>query len=111
MTIELINQESFDILVKIQEKHPLLTYQNKGYDYPDKSKWSEEDNIAFKDAEAILRSCVDGFSHFNHFRMSKNAELEVRFQYDYGKNDPTGHQFIGVGYLKLKELRDGFDKS
>jgi len=108
MKIELISQEQLDRLLEIQKEHPLLTYQNNGYDYPDKTKWSEEDNTAFKEVQTILGNHIKGFYSLNHFRISKKGEIEVRFQYNYGY-DGIRHTFSGVGYISLRELTNGFD--
>lgn len=47
MTINLIDIDTYNLLKSIQESYPNLTYQNTGYDYPDKSNWSDEDVAAF----------------------------------------------------------------
>lgn len=110
MKITLISNEEYNVLVKLQLKYPVLTYQNKGYDYPDKTKWNTEETEVFKDIEEFLKEHITGFSSFNHFTISKEEEIQLRFQYNYGASDNT-MPFTGVGYLKLRELRDGFDKN
>jgi hypothetical protein len=108
MQIELISQEQLDRLLEIQKKHPLLTFQNDGYTYPDKTKWSDKDNTAFKESEDLISKHIKGFSSLTHFRMSRKGEVQIRFQYDYGY-DGVGHSFTGVGYITLRELMKGFD--
>ena len=93
--------------MEIQKEHPLLTFQNDGYTYPDKTKWSDEDNVMFKEAQEIISKHIKGFSSLTHFRMSKKGELQIRFQYNYGYDG--GHYFTGVGYITLRELMNGFD--
>ena len=108
MKIELINQQQYDILKKLQESHPILTFQNDGYEYIDKSKFDEQDKATFNAIESLLRKHIVGFSWFNNFCHSKRTgKLLLRFQYNYGAEDNT-MQFIGVGYLELDELLNGF---
>jgi len=110
MTIDLITKEQYDQLVLIQKGFSALTFQNEGYQYPDKSKWTEEDIEAFNTAENIISPNIVGFSKFNHFKTRKTGEVVIRFQYNYGADEDSGtsHSFTGVGYLGLEELYKGF---
>jgi hypothetical protein len=108
MKIELISQEQFNRIVEIQEKHPLLTYQQKGYDYPDKSEWSEEDLTVYDEVTEILKKHIVGFSSFTNFNFKGETGTRLRFEYNYGAEDNTMY-FIGVGYISLRELHNGFD--
>ncbi|MCA9495768.1 MAG: hypothetical protein KC589_02405 [Nanoarchaeota archaeon] len=108
MQITLINQEQYNRLKEIQFNYPTLTYQNKGYDYPKTDEWSEDDNKAFKEVEDLLKEHIRGFSKLNHFRISKKGEIQLRFQYNYNWRG-YGLPFIGVGYIDLKELLNGFN--
>ena len=74
MRITLIEQHEYDMLMKVQAEHPNLTYQNKGYDYPDKSKWTPEDLEAFKKCEDFLKQCIKGFREFNHFILRNSGK-------------------------------------
>ena len=107
MTINLIDTPTYDRLVEIQNSYPNLTYQNKGYDYPNKSKWSDEDLKAFEEVKNVLSASIHGFSELNHFRVSTKGELEIRFQYDWS-HDTDSIPFTGVGYIRLSELLNGF---
>lgn len=109
MKIELVSQRTHEILRGIQEKYPNLTYQNEGYDYPDKSKWSEKDMQAHRIASMILHKHVGGFSEFNHFTI-KEGNIAIRLQYNYSYNDEYSRRFVGVGYLRVDELVRGFLK-
>lgn len=108
MTITLLTPEEYLELLSIQEKHPILTYQNKGYDGIDMSKLSEEDLKAFDQVNAILKKSIKSFVKFQNFKVSKHKitkveELVARFQYMYDSH------FQGVGYISLRELLNGFD--
>lgn len=107
MRIKLITPEEHSELIRIQAEHPNLTYQAKGYDVPDKSKWSEEDHHAYKIVTEILRKSVVGFSSFTNFTVRKNGDKAIRLQYCYGAED-NSMSFTGVGYLLIDELSDGF---
>jgi hypothetical protein len=110
MKIELISQQQYDMLKDLQESHPILTFQNEGYEYIDKSKFDEQDEMAFYAIQNLLRRHIVGFYEFNNFyRGKKTGKLMVRFQYDYGADDNT-RSFKGVGYLELDELLNGFNE-
>lgn len=103
MTIELINKEQYNRLLLLQQQHPVLTYQNTGYDNFDKSKMNDSDKEAFSEVTEILKKAIKGFREFQNFRYSKKTnKLQIRFQYNYSPS------FTGVGYLELQELLNGF---
>lgn len=111
MTIEIMDESTYNRLLEIQKKHPKLTFQNDGYQYVDKSTFSEEDLAAFNEVVEILNKHVHHFIEFNNFKLRKlkNVEEEVicaRFQYNW---DPEGNQFIGVGYIPFPAFIYGFD--
>lgn len=108
MTIKLMEKELYNKIVDFQKKHPILTFQNEGYQYVDKTKFTEEDNKAFKEVQTIIGNHITGFISFDNFKISKNNEVKIRFHYNYGADDPTGHSFNGVGYILLEELLNGF---
>lgn len=112
MTIRSITQEELEYLIKIQKEYPNLTYQNKGYDYPDKSKWSENDKLIHEGCSNLFKKHIIGFQEFNHFLLGKDNNIRIRFQYDWGADTPPTERriaFTGVGYLYLNELI--FDKT
>jgi len=108
MTINLIDEPTYDRLIAIYNFYPNLTYQNKGYDYPNKSKWSVDDLAAHKEVTEILKKSIVGFSEFNHFKNRKDGEPVFRFQYNWTADESSGLPFIGVGYLEIQELFTGF---
>ena len=109
MTIETISQEESNRVVELKEQFPLLVYEARGYDTPNKSEWTEENHNAFKEIENLLREHIVGFSSFQNLTVGgKTDELRFRFQYNYGAEDDT-HSFTGVGYISLRELTNGFD--
>lgn len=115
MTIELLTQEEYNMLISIQKEHPNLTFQNQGYQYVDKSKFTEADKIAFDKVTNLLRKNIKGFIEFNNFKIgtdkiSKAKEVCLRFQYNWGA-DTAGVHFTGVGYLTLREFLNGFDEN
>lgn len=106
MEITLIDEPTYNLLKSIQENYPNLTYQNTSYDYPDKSNWSDEDKKQFKIVTGILKKAIKDFVEFNHFKIYKDTgAIVLRLQYHYSVN------FVGVGYIKLDELLNGFDKT
>lgn len=103
MKIELITQETHQKLKSIFENHPALTLQNNGYEYLDKSKFTPEDEAAFKETSEILKKHVHGFSKLHNFRLSKKGRIQLRFNYAWDE------RFTGVGYILLDELLNGFE--
>lgn len=103
MTIELLSTEEYRDLLNLQEKYPKLTFQNKGYEYIDRDRFSEEDKEADETVKEILSKHIEGFVQFNNFLLNKKGELCVRFQYHYSP------AFTGVGYITCRELFYGFD--
>jgi hypothetical protein len=112
MTITLITQEVYNNLVEIYNKYPKLTLQNKGYEYIRKDNLNNEELTKLKEVETILKQVIKGFSSFSNFRTNnKTQELQIRFQYDYSADaEIRTNPFIGVGYLYLEELLNGFRK-
>jgi hypothetical protein len=104
MTIELITERQYDLLLYLYNKYPNLTYENTGYDYLDKNKLSPKEIIIFKVIQRILKRHIHCFVEFNHFKHNKAKEVCVRFQYRWSES------FTGVGYLKLSNLLNGFDE-
>ena len=109
MTYNLISEEDYKTLIRIQSERPLLTFQNNGYEYIDKKKFDQKDQFDFDTVTDILRKSITGFSKFNNFLYSKKGELQIRFQYHYDADLKTqSTPFTGVGYLLVKELISGF---
>lgn len=117
MIINLITEEEYNTLLDIQKNHPLLTFQNKGYEYINKSKLTNDDKNAIGTINAILSKAIVGFSKFYNYCYTISNEIIIRFDYDLSltwNNDidkiikREGIPFIGVGYLYLDELLKGF---
>ena len=109
MTITLISKRDYNKLCSRQIKYSALTFNNKGYEYLDKSKFSKEDKKAFDEISNILSKSIKGFSKFNNFKVRENGDICIRFQYNYNADsDIPQPSFIGVGYLKILELYKGF---
>lgn len=106
MKINLISEDQYNRLKEIQKTYPKLTFNNKGYEYVRKSTFSKEDLKAFKEVSDILKARIIGFIEFNNFQCVKDV-IRLRFQYNYGAAD-NSLGFIGVGYIELDELLNGF---
>lgn len=106
MKIELINQITYNKLLSIYTGFPSLTFQNKGYEYIPKFKLTDLDKEKILEVEQVLRQTIKGFSSFTNFRLFKD-EIQLRFDYNYNY-DGIGLPFIGVGYILLDELLNGF---
>lgn len=109
MKINLITQKEYNKLIRLYKDYPALTFQNNGYQYIDKSKFNEEENQAFAEVTEILKNSVFGFSEFSNFRQSKDGKPQIRLQYNYS-HDESGY-FIGVGYVLIDELLNGFKET
>lgn len=103
MTIELITEDLHNELLQIQKNFPKLTFQNNGYEYINKSTFTDDDMNAFNRVTEILNDHIKGFSRFDNFRLTeKTKEVQIRIQYYWDIS------FRGVGYLLLDELLNGF---
>lgn len=113
MKINLITQEQHDTILNIYKSFPALTLQNKGYEGINRSLLTEEEKRADKEVNEILKKSIIGFSKFQNFKTNnKENNLTIRFQYDYdADNDGPGTKlhFVGVGYILLDELLNGFN--
>lgn len=103
MTIQLITEDLYNELLQIQKDFPKLTFQNNGYEYINKSTFTDEDVVAFERVSEILNDHIQGFNRFDNFRLTeKTKEIQIRIQYYWDIS------FRGVGYLLLDELLNGF---
>lgn len=109
MTIELISKEEYNRLLEIQKEYPSLTFNNDGYEYINKEKLTEADKKALEEVTQILDKSIVGFREFNNFQL-KNNKIKVRFQFEWTADEEEPRiRFIGVGYLHLEELLNGFN--
>jgi hypothetical protein len=104
MTIKLLTPEQHSVLDELQKQYPNLTFQNVGFQYIDRRKFTPDENTADAKVTEILKSSIKDFVRFDNFILDKKNEVRVRFQYDYSSS------FTGVGYIYLRELLNGFDK-
>ena len=110
MKIQLLNKSNYLELKNIFEKNKGLTFQNNGYEYINIQNLSNEDKESFYRVNQILKNHIVGFYRFNNFRLTKNKNIQIRFQYNYGEEDNTMY-FVGVGYILLDELLNGFNSN
>ena len=113
MTITKITQEEHKFLIESYENYPHLCFQNQGYEYINPNTLDEKDKIRIKEIEIILRRSILGFKNFSNFKKDKQGDSQIRFQYnwDADSGSPNKTYFIGVGYIKIDELLNGFDKN
>ena len=111
MRITLITKQQYNTLLDIQKNNSVLTFQNDGYEYINQSKLTEEDKQALNKVETMLKHHILGFEKFNNFRIDKQNNIVLRFQYNWtADEEKPSIPFTGVGYLRLNELLNGFDK-
>jgi hypothetical protein len=110
MKIELITQEIYNEIIEIQKINKGLTFQNVGYEYINKDLLNDSEKKALNRINEILKSHIIGFIKFNNFLYDKKGGLKIRFQYNYGEEDNSMY-FIGVGYLLVNELLNGFNSN
>lgn len=106
MRITLISKKQYLLLKRIQQKFPVLTFNNRGYEYI-RTPFNEREQQAFDKVSSILSEHIDGFVKFNNFR-DQGGYIVLRFQYNYNY-ETSNASFTGVGYIKLKELLEGFE--
>jgi hypothetical protein len=108
MKIQLLTQEQHDEILIIYKSFPELTLQNKGYEGIYRAGLSIEAKEADLKINTILKSSIVGFSIFQNFCHTKDGEICLRLQYNWRAED-NSMPFIGVGYILLKELLNGFN--
>ena len=109
MTIQLLEQQEYLKLLDIFKNNPSLTFQNEGYKYIDKNKLTDDDIAKISQIEEILKKSISGFQKFNNFKLNRKNEPQIRFQYDWNfDQEVKSIPFIGVGYLLIDELLNGF---
>jgi len=107
MKITLISNDNFSKLLEIYNNNPILTLQNKGYEEIGlRNELTDTDKEQIKEVSTILREAIFGFSRFQNFRLNKDNEIQLRFQYNW--EIEGGVPFVGVGYILLDELLNGF---
>jgi hypothetical protein len=107
MKIELISEEEYNTLLAIQERYPVLTFQNNGYEYVNNKEFNEEEEMAYDIVTSVLNESILGFKKFNNFKKYKN-DIVIRFQYNWTAGMDNEIPFIGVGYLSIDILLKGF---
>ena len=109
MKIELITPEEHETILNIYKSFPVLTLENKGYEGINRSNLTEAEKEADKKINEILKNHIICFSRFQNFKTNnKENNLTIRFQYNWNYEPKSGLTFIGVGYIKLDELLNGF---
>lgn len=104
MEIKLIDNVIYNELLEIQKNYPVLTFQNKGYEYINISLFNDEEKEKYNRVHEILKNHIVDFVKFNNFLFpEKSDKVKIRCQYKYNES------FTGVGYLFLDELLNGFD--
>lgn len=110
MRIELLTPQQYGRLMELYNNHPNLHLQNTGYEYLNQSKFDEKDKAAFEEVTEILKEHISGFEEFSNFRKGKKTDRpQIRFQYNWDY-DSEGY-FVGVGYIHIDELLNGFDEN
>jgi len=109
MKINLITIDDHKAILDIYEQNPVLTLQNKGYQYINKNNITDELKAKIKEVETILKIAIVGFRSFKNFKLDKDNNVVLRFQYNYDYEKIVNAGFVGVGYILLDELLNGFN--
>ena len=104
MEITLISKEQHSTLLNLMQDNEGLILENKGYQYIRRELTNKEVE-AKQQVVNILKNHIKGFNSFTNFRHHvKTGKPQIRFDYAYSSS------FSGVGYIKIDELLNGFDK-
>lgn len=109
MKIQLLTIEQHNELLNIYNSFPELTLENKGYEGIYRAGLSAEAKEADSKINIILKSSIVGFNTFQNFCHTKDGEIRLRLQYNWGAED-NSMPFTGVGYILLTELLNGFNE-
>jgi hypothetical protein len=110
MKIQLLTQDQHAELLNIYQSFPELTLENKGYEGINRREFSQQAKEADSAVNAILKESIIGFSSFQNFCHTKEGDIRLRVQYNWGAEDNT-MPFTGVGYILLDELLNGFTEN
>lgn len=117
MILTTLEEEDYNKLLDIQKQYPNLTFTHEPYQEWIPSYFTEEDKNALNEVKLIMEKAITGLSKFTNFYYGKSGILRIRFYYDWSytwNNDVdkipirNGLPFIGVGYLELQDLLNGF---
>lgn len=101
------NEEEQDIISFINDDNLVMNCSHSNCYYGVgangiKENLPEESKDKISKINKILDDVIEGFSKFGNF----TEKGDLRFFYNYG----GGIYFIGVGYITLKELKNGFEE-
>lgn len=105
MEIKFITPELHAELAAIADNYPALVFNNYGYVYI-KPAIREQHAEQIRRISEILKEHVVGFVEFFNFRRD-DGNLVLRFDYNWGAANNSMY-FVGVGYLHLDHLLNGF---
>ena len=115
MTITLLSQQEYDTLLQIKKDFPALSFQNVGYQYINRDRFSAEEKAADAQVMEILKKHIKGVVSFDNFtfrtnKITKEKVWRVRFQYNWTADEIDRRiSFTGVGYILIDELLNGFE--
>ena len=107
MKIETTSPDLHAELTALANDYPDLVFQNNGYEYIGLAK-REAHATQIARIEEILKEHIIGFVRFFNFRRD-DGEIRLRFDFNWGAENNSMY-YVGVGYLSLDHLRDGFPK-
>jgi hypothetical protein len=91
----LITEAEYNTLITLSTKTDLQNDNKNHYYHAEKLT----DNSDVQYINSLLNEVIDGFISFSNFRVNSDL-IRLQYHYDIG--------FIGVGYITITELLNGF---
>jgi hypothetical protein len=98
-----ITKEEEERLERIRANKNFI--KSEAYSFIKKDSLNEEELKDFDFITNLLKEIIIGFGSFKAFTGKGYIRLEYNWNYDNKGQNP----FYGVGYINIKELKEGFD--
>jgi len=94
--LRFITEEECQKVLDISKRPELITDSSKQYYHAEKMDTDED--ILFMNT--LLKEVIEGFVSFTCFTDANNNNIRLQYHWD--------ERFVGVGWILITELRDGF---
>jgi len=95
--LRFITQEEYEKVVEISKRSDLITDNDRAYYHAENMK--EDEDVIYMNT--LLKQVVEGFRSFSNFTKANHENIRIQYAWD--------ERFVGVGWITITELRDGFE--
>lgn len=98
-----LTDNEYQKMIKLSNCKELQSDNKNRYYHAENMKGQE--NVKY--INSLLNDIIIGFTSFSNFCQKGDDFTKIRIQYNWGAEDNTMY-FTGVGYVTIKELKEGF---